>query len=86
MKKLNKIFSRLFNAQQSGLVIIILAIGFVLSLFAGSHVDHLSGKTVNNFLNSYTLMQTATDASFFAIMAIGATMSMPCMSRPRPKR
>jgi ribose transport system permease protein len=29
---------------------------------------------VNNFFNSYTLMQTATDACFFAIMAIGVTM------------
>ena len=29
---------------------------------------------VNNFLNSYTLIQTATDASFFAIMAVGATV------------
>ena len=29
---------------------------------------------VNNFWNSYTLIQTATDASFFAIMAIGATI------------
>ena len=29
---------------------------------------------VNNFLNSYTLIQTATDASFFAIMAVGATI------------
>jgi ribose/xylose/arabinose/galactoside ABC-type transport system permease subunit len=28
---------------------------------------------VNNFLNSNTLVQTATDASFFAIMAVGAT-------------
>lgn len=74
MKNLGKIVGRLANAQQSGLVIIILAIGLVLSLFAGSHVDHLTGQKVNNFLNSYTLMQTATDASFFAIMAIGVTM------------
>ena len=28
---------------------------------------------MNNFLNSNTLVQTATDASFFAIMAVGAT-------------
>ncbi|MFA7158457.1 MAG: ABC transporter permease [Kiritimatiellia bacterium] len=74
MNNLNKVLNRVFNSQQSGLVIIILAIGFILSLFAGSHADHLTGRTVNNFLNSYTLMQTATDASFFAIMAIGATV------------
>ena len=29
---------------------------------------------MNNFLNSNTLVQTATDASFFAIMAVGATI------------
>ncbi|HEU5217319.1 MAG TPA: ABC transporter permease, partial [Gemmatimonadales bacterium] len=34
----------------------------------------LTGATVNNFWNSHTLVQTATDASFFAIMAIGATV------------
>ena len=43
-------------------------------MFAGSHVDPRTGQTVNNFLNSYTLIQTATDASFFAIMAVGATI------------
>ena len=43
-------------------------------MLAGSHVDPLTGRTVNNFWNSYTLIQTATDATFFAIMAIGATV------------
>jgi ribose/xylose/arabinose/galactoside ABC-type transport system permease subunit len=37
-------------------------------------VDARSGLTVNNFLNSHTLIQTATDASFVAIMAVGATI------------
>ena len=46
----------------------------MLTLLAGSHVDRLTGQPVNNFLNSYTLIQTATDASFFAIMAVGATI------------
>ncbi len=64
----------LFNSQQSGLVLVILLIGTILTCFAGSHVDQLTGRPVNNFLNSYTLMQTATDASFFAIMAIGMTL------------
>lgn len=67
-------FRKLFNSQQTGLVIVILLLGAVLTIFAGAHVDRLTGKSVNNFLNSYTLMQTATDASFFAIMAVGATM------------
>jgi len=67
-------FRRLFNSQQTGLVLVILTLGAVLTIFAGSHSDRITGKSVNNFLNSYTLMQTATDASFFAIMAVGATL------------
>src|SRR5262249_57947713 len=49
-------------------------LGAVLTAFAGSHVDRLSGQSVNNFLNSHTLIQVGTDASFFAIMAVGATI------------
>ena len=64
----------LLNAQQSGLILVILLLGCILSFFAGWHTDHATHRQVNNFLNSYTLMQTATDASFFAVMAIGATM------------
>jgi ribose/xylose/arabinose/galactoside ABC-type transport system permease subunit len=67
-------FRRIFNSQQTGLVVVIIVLCAVLAIFAGSHTDRLSGRRVNNFLNSYTLMQTATDASFFAIMAVGATM------------
>src|ERR1019366_5706263 len=65
---------RVFNAQQSGLILVILLLGAILTVFAGSHIDRMTGRSVNNFLNFYTLMQTATDASFFAIMAVGATM------------
>lgn len=60
--------------HKSGLLIVIILLGLALSLLSGSHVERDSGRRVNNFLNSYTLMQTATDASFFAIMAVGATM------------
>lgn len=56
------------------MILVILLLGFLLSLFAGSHVDRATGMQVNNFLNSYTIMQTITDACFFAIMAIGITM------------
>jgi ribose transport system permease protein len=45
-----------------------------LGVFGGSHVDLQTGHEVNNFLNSHTLIQTATDASFFAVMAVGATI------------
>jgi len=65
---------RTLASPQAGLVLVILLLGAVLSIFAGSHADARTGQTVNNFLNSYTLIQTATDASFFAIMAVGATV------------
>jgi ribose/xylose/arabinose/galactoside ABC-type transport system permease subunit len=64
----------IFNAQQSGLILVILLLGTILTLFAGTHTHRVTGETVNNFLNSFTLMQTVTNASFFAIMAVGATM------------
>lgn len=71
---MGKFFQSILRSQQSGLIIIILLIVIILSFFAGSHEDRTTGKQVNNFFNSYTLLQTATDASFFAVMAIGATM------------
>jgi len=55
-------------------VLIILVIGLLLTVFAGSHVDRETGGLVNNFLNPNTIMQTLTDACFFAIMAIGITL------------
>ena len=65
---------RTLSSPQAGLVLVVLLLGGLLTAFAGSHVDPRSGQVVNNFLNSYTLIQTATDASFFAIMAVGATI------------
>ncbi len=64
---------RVLASPQTGLVLVILLLGTILTWTAGSHVDPRSGLEVNNFLNTYTLIQTATDASFFAIMAVGAT-------------
>ncbi len=60
--------------NKTGLLVIILFLGTLLGVLAGSHLDALSGAAVNNFLNIHTLVQTVTDASFFAIMAIGMTM------------
>jgi ribose transport system permease protein len=65
---------RILASQQAGLVLVIVLLGLVLTALAGSHVDRATGQPVNDFLNSYTLIQTATDASFFAVMAVGATM------------
>src|SRR6476646_2056167 len=67
-------FRKLLASQQAGLVAIIVLLGAVLTAFAGSHVDRLTGQNVNNFLNPNTLIQVGTDASFFAIMAVGATI------------
>ena len=61
-------------SPQTGLTLIIVALGAVLTLFAGTHEDRVTGSAVNNFFNSHTLIQTATDASFFAVMAVGATI------------
>ena len=65
---------RALGSAQFGLVLVIVLLGTILTVLAGSHVDPRSGVEVNNFLNSYTLIQTATDASFFAVMAVGATI------------
>jgi ribose transport system permease protein len=65
---------RAVTSPQAGLVLVIVALGAVLTILAGTHVDPRTGAVVNNFLNSHTLIQTATDASFFAIMAVGATV------------
>ena len=67
-------WARLFGSPQAGLVLVIVALAAVLTAFAGTHQDQVTGLTVNNFLNANTLIQTATDASFFAIMAVGATL------------
>ncbi|MBX6332484.1 MAG: ABC transporter permease [Gemmatimonadaceae bacterium] len=62
------------HAPQFGLVAVLLLGGAALTVAAGSHTDPISGATVNNFLNKYTLIQMATDASAFAIMGVGATI------------
>ena len=55
-------------------MVIIVLLGVVLTAFAGTRVDRFTGRTINNFLNADTLLQIATDTSFFAIMAVGMTM------------
>jgi ribose transport system permease protein len=57
-----KTLRRIFHSQQAGLLLVIIGLGTVLATCS---------KT---FMNANTLLQTATDASFFGIMAIGATM------------
>jgi len=67
-------FRRALASSQLGLVLVIVLLGVLLTALAGTHVEPRTGAVVNNFLNTYTLIQTATDASFFAIMAVGATL------------
>lgn len=66
--------SSILRSQQFGLVVVLLLLGTALTLGAGSHVDPQTQQVVNNFLNRYTLIQMATDASAFAIMGVGATL------------
>ena len=72
------LFARLggsvLRSQQFGLVVVLLLLGTALTIGAGSHPDPRTGEVVNNFLNRYTLIQMATDASAFAIMGVGATL------------
>src|SRR5690242_5426295 len=65
---------RLFASPEIGLVMVLVIVTITLTALAGSHPDRQTGQIVNNFWNSYTLIQTATDASFFAVMAVGATV------------
>ena len=71
---MHPIIRRMLGSQESGLVLVVVLVTLSLSLLAGSHLDRNAGVVVNNFWNANTLIQTATDASFFAMMAIGATM------------
>lgn len=71
---MRKVIAGILGFQQSGLIAIILLLAAIMTRFAGTHVDRVTGHTVNNFLNPSTLIQVATDTSFFAIMAIGMTM------------
>jgi ribose transport system permease protein len=65
---------RILASPETGLVIVITLLTITLIALAGSHVDHRTETVVNNFWNANTIVQTLTDASFFAIMAVGATM------------
>ncbi len=62
------------GGQQFGLAFVIGLLAVTLALKSGTHVDHQTGHTVNNFLNPSSLLQIATETSFFAIMAVGAAL------------
>lgn len=64
---------KVLRLQEIGIALVILVLCVVLSVMARQQ-DPATGKVINTFLNPATLIQMATDASFFAIMAVGATM------------
>lgn len=69
-----RVSESLARSPQIGLVAVLVVLGTALTMAAGTHIDRLSGTTVNDFLNAHTLVQMATDASGFAIMGVGATI------------
>lgn len=70
----SSLLQAIVRSPQFGLVLVLVILATALTLAAGSHPDPRTGETVNNFLNRYTLIQMATDASAFAIMGVGATL------------
>jgi ribose/xylose/arabinose/galactoside ABC-type transport system permease subunit len=68
------VLGSVIRSPQLGLALVLLLLGAALTAAAGSHPDRVTGAPVNNFLNAYTLVQMATDASAFAIMGVGATI------------
>ena len=74
MSRMRGRVSSICGSQQFGLLVVIALLCIALTFFAGSHPDRETGRQVNNFLNSATLIQIATETSFFAVMAVGATL------------
>ncbi|MFI5385170.1 MAG: ABC transporter permease [Fimbriimonadales bacterium] len=74
MAKRQGTWGSLLRAQESGLLLVILGLVVVIARFAGSYTDKITGRSVNTFLNPVALMGVTSDASFFAIMAVGATI------------
>src|SRR3569833_1644002 len=78
-------FRAALRAQESGLVVVILLLGLLLTIFGGTVPRVIGFKTSetgertpivekqNKFLNAHNLAQLAKDTSFIAIMSIGAT-------------
>src|SRR5579862_5392540 len=71
---MTKRLGSLLRAQEAGLILVIVALVIVISSFAGTYFDKSTGHTVNTFLNPRSLIQVTSDASLFAIMAVGATI------------
>lgn len=68
------VLRKVAGLQETGLVGVVALFAIILTVLAESHVDRRTGELINSFWNTGTLMQTATDASFFAVMAVGAAV------------
>ena len=65
---------KIFGSQQFGLIVVILLLGLIITGLAGHHPDRVTGRSVNNFLTTGTIIELLTETSFFAIMAVGMAM------------
>lgn len=72
--RMSKWSQRLSQFPQFGLTVVIVVLSVLIGLKAGSHVDRLTGSTVNSFFNPGTIFQILTDTSFVAIMATGIAL------------
>src|SRR4051794_13972816 len=68
----HRVFSSVMRAQEFGLVVLIVLLALVIGSKAGTFTEN--GHTVNTFLNPRSLLQLCSDTSYYAIMAVGATI------------
>jgi ribose/xylose/arabinose/galactoside ABC-type transport system permease subunit len=71
--KLARRFRTAAASESTGLLGVVTALVVALAVLAPTHVE-AGGAVVNAFWNAHTLIQVATDTSFIAIMAVGATL------------
>lgn len=67
---------KLVANQLFGLIVVNLALFVAIAAFAPQIRDRSTGAMVNGFLRLETIIQLATDTSFFAILAIGIGIVM----------
>jgi ribose transport system permease protein len=67
---------RLFQSQLFGLGLVISVLFVIISFAAPQIPVRGTNHTVNSFLRPETLIQLATDTSFFAILAVGMSLVM----------
>lgn len=67
---------KLVANQLFGLIVVNLALFVAIAAFAPQIRDRSTGAMVNGFLRPDTLIQLATDTSFFAILAVGIALVM----------